>query len=302
MKKILTIGLAALGLKSAECYYFFKVAFKRQQQSRFIPSSPEDGNSNPFKTASEHMKSFDYEPLSVERDGLKLQARFYDRHSDVMVLAMHGYRSTPTADPGLFFEMYQKMGYDYCTPYQRASGESEGDYITFGYEEKYDVLAWCKLLMEKNPNYKIILHGVSMGASTVLMAASLNCDFPIKVVIADCAYNRLEDELTHQTSLIPHLPKLGLVKGVDLCCQYFLNFKLSDVCVENFVASNQIPTLFIHGQLDNFVPYDNVNQLYAANASKKEILVIEDAQHAMSYVKNPVAYEAKVKGFIEENI
>lgn len=302
MKKILTIGLAALGLKSAECYYFFKVAFKRQQQSKFIPNAPEDGNVNPFRKASEYMKSFNYEPVQINREGLRLHARFYDRHSDIVVLAMHGYRSNATADPGLFFPMYEKMGYDYCAPYQRASGESEGDYITFGYEEKWDVLAWCKFLMEKNPNYKIILHGVSMGASSVLMAASLNRDYPIKVVISDCAYNRLEDELTHQMSLIPHLPKFGLLAGINLCCQYFLNFKIEDVRVENFVASNQIPTLFIHGQQDNFVPYECVNQLYAANASKKDILVIEEAKHAMSYIVNPLAYETKVKGFIEENI
>ena len=56
---------------------------------------------------------------------------------------------------------------------QRSCGRSEGSVITFGINESRDLERWIDLVIKEiDPNAKIIITGVSMGAATVMMAAS----------------------------------------------------------------------------------------------------------------------------------
>ena len=56
---------------------------------------------------------------------------------------------------------------------QRAAGESEGKYIGFGVLESRDCCLWAQYIAKRfGPDQKIILAGLSMGASTVLMATA----------------------------------------------------------------------------------------------------------------------------------
>lgn len=39
-----------------------------------------------------------------------------------------------------------------------------------GWNDRLDVIEWINYIAERNPESKIILHGVSMGAATTMMA------------------------------------------------------------------------------------------------------------------------------------
>lgn len=65
------------------------------------------------------------------------------------------------------------------------------------------------------------------------------------------------------------------------------------------LKQNKLPTLFIHGSKDKFVPTEMVYENYKASAGKKELWVVKDAAHGMSYYKDPKAYVAKVQDFIK---
>ena len=67
-------------------------------------------------------------------------------------------------------EKYYEMGYNVLLPNNRAHGNSEGNYIGMGWLDKDDIACWVNWINKQDPNAKIILHGVSMGAATTMMA------------------------------------------------------------------------------------------------------------------------------------
>ena len=72
-------------------------------------------------------------------DGLKLHAFWIPaENARGTILLAHGYRSTMLVDFGLAFAFYHALGMNILVPNQRAHGESEGRYITFGVKESED--------------------------------------------------------------------------------------------------------------------------------------------------------------------
>lgn len=297
MKKLLALCAVLLGSSFAYCYAYFKNTFTRLDHSTLKGDSPFGDCQQSFDEAIEAFSHVEHEVVNTYHEGLKLNAHFYDRKSDKVVIIMHGYRVNNQIDPAIVAPIYDDC--DMLIPDQRSHGKSEGEYVTFGYKEKDDVLVWCEWLMKRNPDYKIILHGISMGAATVLMAASSNQQYPIRCVISDCAFANLYDQQKYTLELEHRFSTL-LLAGAELLGEKLAGFKISQVNPEDYVKHNQVPALFIHGDIDTMVPCDNVYRLYNANASEKELLVIPGALHAMSRLVNPLAYDIKVKGFIEE--
>ena len=73
------------------------------------------------------------------------------------------------------------------TPDLRAAGTSDGIYLTMGVLESEDIKVWAEQIVERDPQAKIVLHGVSMGAATVLMASALDIK-NLCAVVEDCGY------------------------------------------------------------------------------------------------------------------
>ena len=92
---------------------------------------------------------------------------------------------------------YQEQGYNTLQPDNRAHGQSEGNYIGMGYLDQYDVLSWIGYILEKDSEAEIVLHGVSMGAATLMMLSGQeNIPDNVKVIIEDCGYTSAKDYLT----------------------------------------------------------------------------------------------------------
>jgi pimeloyl-ACP methyl ester carboxylesterase len=62
----------------------------------------------------------------------------------------------------------------------RAHGQSEGECVGFGWNDRLDIVQWCKTLSDKTPENKIVLFGLSMGATAVCCAVGE--DLPDNVV------------------------------------------------------------------------------------------------------------------------
>ena len=104
-------------------------------------------------------------------DGLKLHAKRFSpaESSERWAILIHGYGRDGTFAYD-YADEYLKRGWNVLIPDLRASGQSEGQFITMGALESRDVRDWAAKLPA---DAKIILHGVSMGAATALMTASL---------------------------------------------------------------------------------------------------------------------------------
>ncbi len=234
-------------------------------------------------------------------DGLLLKATHFmpDEDSNHWVIVAHGYGCTQQ-NSWYIAENYLMMGYHVLTPDLRASGESEGKFLTMGYKESEDIAAWARLVAQRHPEAKIVLHGVSMGAATVMLTATRD-DLPPQAVacIEDCGYTSAFDLLVHQITESFKLPAFPVMNLLDWRCQKVAGFSLQDAVPLRAVQQSKLPILFIHGSKDTLVPLDMAEQLYEnAVAPDKKLLIIDGAVHAVASQKDQEKYFRTVYEFV----
>lgn len=116
-----------------------------------------------------------------------------------------------------FVKKFYDRGFNVLAVDARAHGESEGTKIGMGWPERMDVIEWIKLILSWDPDARIILHGVSMGAATVLMASGETLPDNVKAVIADCGYTSEWDEFIWEAEMmhIPWFPVLNAASALS---------------------------------------------------------------------------------------
>ena len=183
----------------------------------------------------------------------------------------------------------------------RAHGDSEGAKIGMGWPERRDIAGWIKLILSWDPDARIILHGVSMGAATVLMASGETLPENVKAVIADCGYTSEWDEFIWEAETL-HIPWFPVLNAASLLSKLRDGYDFKQASALDQVKKSRIPTLFIHGSEDELVPYKMLGELYLAAACEKEKLTVEGAGHALSSSVDPELYWSTVERFIEKYI
>ena len=232
-------------------------------------------------------------------DGLKLYAKKFSpaEPSNNWAILIHGYGRDGTFAYD-YAEEYLKRGWNVLVPDLRAAGHSEGEFITMGALESRDVFDWAKKISDANPDAKIVLHGVSMGAATVLMTAALEPK-NLVAVVEDCGYTSAYEMFAAQLKKIFSLPEYPVMPCANLVCKFNTGVKISDAAPINVVDKIKVPVLFIHGDEDGLVPFEMMEKLFDACTSPKEKFVVSGAGHADCKKMNPTAYFDKVFKFLE---
>lgn len=284
--------------------FFFSVAFIRHDDKRLDDIDSEKNSFlGEYKPAVKEGIDF------IERqahtrvycrsfDKLKLSARYYDCKSEKTVILFHGYRSSAKRDFSCAVKMYYEYGYNVLLVDQRSHGESEGRLITFGVKERRDVLSWVNYTLENTGASEIYLGGMSMGATTVLLSAGLPLPENVKGIIADCGF-------TSPVSIIKKVARQAFrinagifIPFMNLLCRIFGGFSLYGVSTTEALADSKIPVLFIHGMNDNFVPCEMSRSAYESAGCKKDILLVEGADHGMSYLVDTTRVKTAIEGFL----
>lgn len=240
----------------------------------------------------------------LSQDNLILNAYFIaaPEATNCYVILCHGYKNSALSMAEYAF-VYHQAGWNVLVPDHRSHGYSQGRYITMGWKEHQDLILWANSVIDQNPHAQILLHGISMGAATVMMAAG-SPELPPHVVAAveDCGYTSLPDELEDKISHGLGLPAFPLVPVTSLLSRIQIgNFLGAVDCVEA-VSHSKIPILFIHGENDVFVPFWMLEELYVAATCPKIKLVVPRAAHAQSQGVNPQLYWSTVEFFINRFI
>ena len=242
----------------------------------------------------------DIEEVEIRsRDGLRLVGHWYPcENAKRVIVAMHGWRSAWYMDFGIIADFWHNEGCSILFAEQGAQNNSEGDYMTFGYMERYDCLDWIYWVNERTESqYPIYLAGVSMGASTVLMTAGLDLPENVKGVIADCGFTSAHDEWRY---VVKDNMKLSYgLRGlmIDRICQKKINTNSKNITTITAMQKTQIPILFIHGTDDKFVPVRMTYENYKACNAPKELLIVPGAIHGESYFIEKEKYEAVTRSF-----
>ena len=279
----------------------FNFIFSRPSRSTKVPDFYKD---SPHYKASQPglavLKSIPSEDVYItSRDGLKLHAYFYPADESKVVpgekpkfvVGIHGYRSYSRPEFGPYVDFYRSLGFNILLPDDRAHAPSEGDYIGFGVLDRLDCVDWTKYVVDRfGEDIDIMLHGVSMGAATVV-SASGEPDLPGQVmgVVSDCGFSSARDILHFQLKqmhapadyLLPRIEKLAIKKA---------GFNFHEHTAVEQVKNSKVPMLFVQGALDDMVPAYMAQELYDACPTEKRLMIVDEAAHGESVAFAPDEY------------
>ena len=235
-------------------------------------------------------------------DGLTLRGRYYEFSPDAPIeIMMHGYQGNLERDlsGGIFRAL--NIGHSVLLYDHRGSGLSDGNTLTFGINESRDCRGWIDYVLTKiNPNAKIILSGVSMGAATAMITSGYE-DLPKNVVgvVADCGYTSAKDiikKVVREMKLPPDL----LYPFIKLGARIFGKFDLDEFSPIEQVKKSRVATIFVHGDIDGFVPMEMSERNYdACSSERKRLEIIKGAEHGLAYVVAGDGYLDLLKEFFE---
>lgn len=310
---ILKIGIACAGVLvaagAAEVFYFYGRTMKRQNVNMKRTMKMAGTDWSQYSEILAERKAFMLEQphedvYQTSFDGLKLHAAYFPAIQESegkkrVVICFHGYTSKGLADFTGLTDYYFRHGFAMLHPDARAHGESEGEYIGFGCLDRKDALKWIEWVIGKcGEDVEILLHGISMGASTALMASGMELPPQVKGIISDCGFTSPKEVFTHVLKTMYHLPSFPIMQGAEIVNRKLAGYGMDECNAKREVAKAKVPILFIHGSKDTFVPTRMCQEIYDCCASPKKILIVEGAAHGESYFKNMKAYEDALDEFI----
>lgn len=245
-----------------------------------------------------------YEDLFItSKDNLKLHNYLIKNKvtSNKWAIVVHGYTSQGKLMASYAEEFY-KMGYNIIIPDLRGHGQSEGNYIGMGWDERLDIIDLTKYIVDNYTNTEIVLFGVSMGAATVMTTSGEKLPSNVKAIIEDCGYTSAWNQFAYQLKSLFKLHSFPLLDVASLICKIKAGFFISRVSPIKQIKKSITPTLFIHGDEDDFVPFFMLDELYNASPVEKEKLIIHGAAHAKASYVNPKLYWETIEKFLNSHI
>lgn len=228
-------------------------------------------------------------------DGVTLRGWFAPAKQSTgnCVLILHGIGDSRAGSAG-FAPLFLQNGYAVLLPDSRAHGASGGQFVTYGFLEKYDALAWVRWARAEGCE-KMYALGESLGAAVLIQAAALGSDF--RAIVAECAYSDLRSIAAYRMYQITGLPEiLGepvLVETSVIYARLRYGLLLSDVSPLASIRTARTPILLIHGLNDTQTPYWHSQVLHAAN-SNNALWLVPAAGHTEAYSTAPVEFRKKV--------
>ena len=286
-------------------WYAYSISFYSPKSRRTAPDAPMLGSQYEAVSGNIHrisgiMQRYTFEEVQINSfDGTKLYGRYYHFRDDAPVeILFHGYRSHPYRDCSGGHALCRKMGFNALVVDQRAHGNSGGHTICFGIKERKDCLCWINYLNRRfDSNTPIILSGLSMGAATVLMTASLPLPENVSCIIADSPYSA-PSAIIEKVCNDRHYPVLLCRPFLHLAALIYGGFLLNSCTAKESVRTATVPILLIHGEADHFVPCDMSLEIAANCASRMEVATFPDAGHGLSYMVDPIRYEQVITHFL----
>ena len=139
-----------------------------------------------------------------------------------------------------------------------------------------------------------------MGASTVLIATARGLHENVVGVLADCGYSSAK-RIIKKVITEMKLPADICYPFVKLGARIFGHFDLEEISPEEAMAKCTLPVIFLHGDNDEFVPFEMSVESYNACASEhKRLVSIEGAGHGLAFPAAQERYVEEVGDFFSE--
>lgn len=249
--------------------------------------------------------SLQAEPLTIHtRDSVALQAMYIPSvsaqtaASNTTMILLHGIGGCkelclPAA------KLFTQQGYNVLLFDLRAQGQSGGEYNTFGYREKYDVMAVVDTLLARDPNQHIGIFGNSLGGAIALQA--LAEDKRLRFGIIESTFDELNKVVEqyganyfgfHSSWLAAHvLAKARLIAGFE------------PDSVKPYLSAQAItqPVFMAHGDKDERIPWSfGRHNFENLGSTVKQWYTVSGAGHLGMWGVGGAAYQEAMLAFLRQ--
>lgn len=230
-----------------------------------------------------------------ELNGLKIKN---ENVSHSYILICHQYGGSPEAMEEYARHFYD-LGFNIILPYMRGHTESPYNKISFGWQDKSDIINWIEKIIKEDKKAKIALFGVSLGANAVTLAASEELPTNVRLVISDSCYTSLDDLIKAYIKNETKLSSL-IVRGViSAYAKNKIGESLKNANTVSQLKNIELPIIFINGEDDTAVPPLVSKLLYEnCDAEGVEEVVIENGTHGRNLEADADAYWGNIDIFI----
>ena len=216
-------------------------------------------------------------------------------------IVVHGY-----GDNHLVFlylvRMYRDtFNYNVLFPDLQYHGYSEGDHIQMGWNDRLDIEKWIPVAHDIFKDDFMVLHGVSMGAATVMMTSGDQLPDYVRAFVEDCGYASVVLQFNNNRKQSFAFIPPDVLQSASLVTRIKYGWGFWQASSVKQLKKCDRPMLFIHGDADDFVPFSHLQKNYDAKIhGYKEMWVAEGAVHANSYAKHPEEYVEHVRAFLDK--
>lgn len=300
-------------------YLLYDIAFSKNSVLMSMLGGTDDGTTPTENTGFYPNTKQLHQTVLNKQDGkmMDVYAYYVDQGSDKTVMIHGGFRGN--WNNGIFTEEYNdfyKAGYNLLFVDSRATGNSGGDYVTYGQYESDDVLYWINQEVRERPSQKILLYGGSMGAATMMSVLAKDIPVNVKGIIENCGFASIDEQLrfTYSQTVVPALPpaiknQLDIIGDQEhedlfmgLLKQYYFDQEMHldpTAALPTIGMSGSLPKLIIHGTADDVVPVSNAQKLYELAGGYKDLLLVEGAGHGKAQEVDHAAYTKHVTDFLK---
>lgn len=224
-----------------------------------------------------------------------------DRPTAQTAVIVHGYTDNAIRMFHIGYLYSHDLHYNVLLPDLRYSGLSDGDAFQMGWFDRLDVGQWIRTAPQLfGDSLKVVVHGISMGAATTMMTSGEEQPSYVKCYVEDCGYTSVWDQFAKELKEQFGLPTFPLLHVASRVNQLQNGWNFAEASALEQVKKCTRPMLFIHGDKDDFVPTWMVYKVYEAKPGIKELWVVPDAAHAVSYRDNTAAYTHTVGYFVNK--
>lgn len=300
-------------------YLLYDIAFSKNSVLMSMLGGTDDGTTPTENTGFYPNTKQLHQTVLNKQDGkmMDVYAYYVDQGSDKTVMIHGGFRGN--WNNGIVTEEYNdfyKAGYNLLFVDSRATGNSGGDYVTYGQYESDDVLYWINQEVRERPSQKILLYGGSMGAATMMSVLAKDIPVNVKGIIENCGFASIDEQLrfTYSQTVVPALPpaiknQLDIIWDQEhedlfmgLLKQYYFDQEMHldpTAALPTIGMSGSLPKLIIHGTADDVVPVSNAQKLYELAGGYKDLLLVEGAGHGKAQEVDHAAYTKHVTDFLK---
>lgn len=222
-------------------------------------------------------------------------------NSNNWAVCLHGWTNVKREMSSYAMEYYRR-GFNVLIPDMRGHGDSESKYVSMGWLDRLEIVDWINSIAAENPRSQIVIHGVSMGAATTMMVTGEQLPDNVVCAVEDCGFCGVKEIFTDQAKRKYHLPPKLIIPIASLVNFVMNGFFFGKASAIKQLKKSKTPTLFMHGDKDDFVLIENLKPVYEACAAKKAVHIFKGAEHAVSSHWFHEEYWQTVNAFVDEQM